>query len=137
MSGKTKAQLDREVVDALAADGQRTESPQERIRALGRSTMGVRHHGGDATSQTAPWHIWQSSVLEIAGVSHAEKDQYARAHLQRAYDAGEPAWMAADMLRQRVRGGLLADREQGEISAMRRAMTGVVAPRPARRRRGG
>ncbi len=134
---RTRGELDREIADALATEP-RQASLQDRIDALGRSVMASQHHGRDATNATAPWHIWQSSALEIAGVSQAEKDHYARVHLQRAYDAGEPAWMAADMVRQRVRGGLLADREQGEISALRRAAAGLAgAPdrEPSRRPR--
>lgn len=127
MTSKTRTQLEREIADALA-DVSHPTGAQDRIHALGRSVMTSQHHGRDATSETTPWHIWQSSAIEISGASQAEKDRYARVHLQRAYDAGEPAWMAADMVRQRVRAGLLADREQSEISALRRAAAGLASP---------
>ena len=90
-------------------------------------TSKTTHPGSEATNDTAPRHIWLSSVVEIAGVSMDDANKYAtRERLSRAYQAGEPAWMAADMVRQFVRGGQLADRADHEIGAMRRAVRSAI-----------
>lgn len=80
------------------------------------------HPGRDATCETAPRHIWGSAVMEIAGVTHDEAQKYAGARISRAYLNGEPAWMAADMVRELVRGGLVADRADGEVDGLRGMM---------------
>lgn len=108
-------------------------SVADRIRALDRSPWKTTHPGRDATRDTTPWHLWHSSVLEIAGVSSDEAERYAtRGRIQRAYQAGEPAYMAADMVRLLVRGGLIADRADDEVAGLRRAALGA-ARRPGRR----
>lgn len=77
------------------------------------------HPGRDATCETAPRHIWGSAVMEIAGVTHDEAQKYAGDRISRAYAAGEAAWMAADMVRELVRGGLVADRADSEVNGLR------------------
>lgn len=89
------------------------------------SVFKTSHPGRDATCETAPRHIWGSSVMEIAGVTHDEARKYAGAQISRAYTNGESAWMAADMVRELVRGGLLADRADGEVAAMRCTIAGA------------
>lgn len=51
-----------------------------------------------ATRESTPLHIWWSNVLDLAGVTHAQSLPH-RAQVNRWYQAGEPAWMAADGLR--------------------------------------
>jgi len=55
-----------------------------------------------ATRESTPLHIWWSNVLDLAGVTHAQSLTH-RAQVNRWYQAGEPAWMAADGLRLLVR----------------------------------
>lgn len=85
------------------------------------STMNTTHPGKDATCETTPGHIWRSAVLEIAGVSAADAEQYVtRERISRAYQNGEPAWMMADEVKTRVTIGKREDRADGEVQAMRR-----------------
>jgi len=51
-----------------------------------------------ATRESTPLHIWWSNVLDLAGVTHAQSLPH-RERVNRWYQAGEPAWMAADGLR--------------------------------------
>lgn len=51
-----------------------------------------------ATRESTPLHIWWSNVLDLAGVTHAQSLPH-RSQVNRWYQAGEPAWMAADGLR--------------------------------------
>jgi hypothetical protein len=81
------------------------------------------HPGREATCETTPWHIWNSAVLEIAECSLDDAHRYAtRERIQRAYRAGEAAWMAADTVQQLVIGGRRADRADGEIAGLRQAV---------------
>lgn len=83
----------------------------------------ISHPGRDATCATAPWTIWSDAVYTIAGVSVEDAHRYAsRERIQRAYHAGEAAWMAADMVQQLVTGGRRADRADGEVAELRRAV---------------
>lgn len=83
--------------------------------------MNKTHPGRDATCETSPFHIWSSAVYEMSGVDVDTARKYTtRERIQRAYAAGEAAWMMADEIKQRVRGGQLADRADGEVAALRR-----------------
>jgi hypothetical protein len=74
-----------------------------------------------ADLENTPFHIWHDLVFELAGVSVEEGRKYAtRERIQRAYQMGEKAWMAADMVRQFVRGGRLVDRGDAEVEGLRR-----------------
>lgn len=87
-----------------------------------KTTADTTHPGRDATNETAPRHIWESAVLEIASVSIDDARKYAtRERISRAYQAGEPAWMAADMVRQFVTVGRREDRADAEIDGMRKS----------------
>lgn len=55
-----------------------------------------------ATRESTPLHIWWHNVLDLAGVTHAQSIPH-REQVNRWYQAGEPAWMAADGLRLLVR----------------------------------
>lgn len=91
------------------------------------TTMNTSHPGRDATNETAPRHIWESAVLEIASVSIDDARKYAtRERISRAYQAGEPAWMAADMVRQFVTVGRREDRADAEVAGLRRAVRNAV-----------
>lgn len=84
-------------------------------------TSNTAHPGRDATSETAPYHIWHDAVFAIAEVPVVDGRRYAtRERIERAYSAGEPAWMAADMVRQFVIVGRREDRADGEIAALHR-----------------
>jgi len=94
------------------------------------NTAATKHPGRDATNETAPRHIWESAVLEIASVPVADARKYAtRERISRAYQAGEPAWMAADMVRQFVIAGRREDRAEAEVAGLRRAIRTSVAGR--------
>lgn len=85
--------------------------------------MNTTHPGRDATCETAPFHIWKSAVIEIAGVTVEAAHKYATlGRIQNAYHMGEPAWMAADAVLQFVTNGKRADRADGEVESMRRAI---------------
>ena len=87
------------------------------------------HPHRDATSETTPWHIWHGAVIEISGHSLADANRYAtRERIQRAYQAGEPAWMAADVVNQFVTVGKREDRADGEVTALRRAIRAGLRP---------
>lgn len=89
--------------------------------------MNTEHPGRDATSDTTPLHIWKSAVIEIAQVSEIDAHRYAtRERIQRAYRAGEPAWMAADMVRQFVTVGKREDRADGETNSLLRRLRDSV-----------
>lgn len=63
------------------------------------------HPWAVATRETTPWHLWESAMLEIAGVGTEEARAAAsRERIQRWYQAGESAGAAADMLRAFVAG---------------------------------
>lgn len=114
MAKKSNAQVGREVREILAD-----------ARPLNST-----HHSRDATSETTPRHIWESAVLEIAGVGQEDARRYAtRERISRAYQMGEPAWMAADMVKQFVTVGRREDRADGEIDAMRRAVRQSIVKR--------
>ena len=82
--------------------------------------INTSHPGRDATCETTPWHIWHDAVFAIAEVSVADGNQYAtRERIQRAYQAGEPAWMTANMIQFVVTVGKREDRADGEVRAMR------------------
>lgn len=89
------------------------------------SVFKTSHHGRDATCETTPRNIWASAVYEISGVTHVEGKKYAGARISRAYANGEPAYIAANMVRELVREGLIADRADGEVAAMRRVISGA------------
>lgn len=57
-----------------------------------------------------------------AGASNDDAE-INNARLRTWYDAGEPVWMAADGLKQLVRGRTLADRDGSEMRALRRMST--------------
>jgi len=100
---------------------------------MGQLTSNTKHPGRDARNDTTPWHIWEHAVFEIAGVSIEEGRKYAtRERIQRAYRAGEPAWMAADMVRKFVDGARRAAREVDGIDDLRRVMIAGVLPRGSR-----
>jgi hypothetical protein len=81
------------------------------------------HPGREATCETAPWTIWSDAVYSIAGCAVDDAQRYAtRARIQRAYRAGEAAWMAADMVQQLVAGGRKADRADSEVDDLRRVV---------------
>lgn len=82
----------------------------------------ISHPHATATRDTTPWHIWHAAVYEIAGVSVEEGRAAAtRARIERWYQAGEPAWMAADALLAFVRGARQAAREDDGRAAIRAA----------------
>jgi hypothetical protein len=54
------------------------------------------------TKETATWVIWFDEVVKLAKVSIEQCKPY-RERMCRAYQMGEPAWMAADELGFRVR----------------------------------
>ena len=85
------------------------------------------HPGREATRETASWTIWSDAVYSIAGCSVEDANRYAtRERIQRAYHAGEAAWMAADTVQQLVVGGRKADRADGEVDGLRRAIHGAL-----------
>ena len=100
---------------------------------MGQLTSNTQHPGRDARNETTPWHIWEHAVFEIAGVSVDEGRKYAtRERIQRAYRAGEPAWMAADMVRKFVDGARRAAREVDGINDLHRVMIAGALPRGSR-----
>ena len=109
--------------------------PTRNSRAIpmGQLSSNTEHPGRDARNETTPWHIWEHAVFEIAGVSVEDGRKYAtRERIQRAYQAGEPAWMAADMVRKFVDGARRAAREVDGIDDLRRAMIAGALPRGSR-----
>lgn len=81
-------------------------------------TSATDHRSG-ATRESSPFHIWLDNVIGLAGASRAD----AEPHLSRLslwFNAGEPAWMAADGLKQLVRGARLVARDDGDRRALRR-----------------
>lgn len=64
----------------------------------------------DATNATTPFVFWRHHVLVAAGVSH-EQAEPQRERLALWYRSGEPVSMAADGLKQFVRGAERAARE--------------------------
>lgn len=109
--------------------------PPRNARAIpmGQLTSNTQHPGRDATNETTPWHIWEHAVFEIAGVPVEEGRKYAtRERIQRAYRAGEPAWMAADMVRKFVDGARRAAREVDGIDDLRRVMIAGALPSGSR-----
>jgi hypothetical protein len=89
----------------------------------------------NATNDTAPRHMWLSSVddlviaklgpvLERVGpTGEWLRGTRARTYLHRAYLAGEPAWMAADAAIQMARGERLANMaDRDTIGAVLRRM---------------
>lgn len=69
----------------------------------------------DATSETAPWHLWLDAVLMGAKASMDEAKPFMD-KLKLWFKSGEAVWMAADGLKQFVKGrkiGARADREAG------------------------
>lgn len=100
---------------------------------MGQLTSNTQHPGRDARNETTPWHIWEHAVFEIARVPVDEGRKYAtRERIQRAYRAGEPAWMAADMVRKFVDGARRAAREVDGIDELRRVMIAGALPRGGR-----
>ena len=90
----------------------------------------TRHHGADATNETAPWLIWESAVFEIAGCSVEDGRSAATAERIRLwYRSGEPAWMAADALRAFVVGARKAATEDDGRSVIRAAHRASLASR--------
>lgn len=85
------------------------------------------HPGREANYATTPWNIWSSAVYEIAGCSVEDARRYAtRERIQRAYHAGEAAWMAADTVQQLVAGGRRADRADDEVDGLRQAVHDAI-----------
>jgi hypothetical protein len=122
------------VREEFGVDGSDHGRPTRNARPpMGHLTSNTKHPGRDARNDTTPWHIWEHAVFEIAGVSIEEGRKYAtRERIQRAYRAGEPAWMAADMVRKFVDGARRAAREVDGIEDLRRVMTAGVLPRGSR-----
>jgi hypothetical protein len=127
------------VREEFGADGPDPETahgdPTRNARAIPMSqlTSNTKHSGRDARNETTPWHIWEHAVFEIAGVPVEEGRKYAtRGRIQRAYQAGEPAWMAADMVRKFVDGARRAAREVDGIDDLRRVMIAGALPRGSR-----
>ena len=75
-----------------------------------------------ATKDTTPWTIWFDAVVCAAKVGVHDIAPEVRARMQRAYQAGEAVWMAADELTLRVRQGTLAHREGAEMRVLRSAI---------------
>jgi hypothetical protein len=114
-------------------DGRDRPTRNARAIPMGQLTSNTKHPGRDARNDTTPWHIWEHAVFEIAGVSVEEGRKYAtRERIQRAYRAGEPAWMAADMVRKFVDGARRAAREVDGIEDLRRVMIAGALPRGGR-----
>lgn len=94
-------------------------------------TMATQHPHKDATVDTTPWHIWSDAVYAIAGVSIEEGQKYAtRERVQRMFQAGEPAWMAADTVFAFVEGGRKAARECDPRAELRQALANYYGPKP-------
>lgn len=81
--------------------------------------MGTLPAWSDATNETAPWHLWRYAVLAVSDATAADGRAHAE-KLTRWYQAGEPVWMAADGLRQLVRGARLA--KQADRDTLRNAI---------------
>ena len=71
-------------------------------RPLANPPVPTNDYRSEATRESTPPHIWWSNVLDLAGVTHAQSLPH-RERVNRWYQAGEPAWMAADGLRLLVR----------------------------------
>jgi len=93
-----------------------------------KSSMTSTHPWRDGVRDTTPRHIWLDAVYAMSGASVEDATRYVgRDRLSRMYQAGEPAWMAADAVRQFVHNGKIADRAEGEVESMRRAVrTGIA-----------
>lgn len=104
-------------------------APTSRLTDLQRRSVRSQHPHAAATRDTTPWHIWHAAVIEIAGVSVDEARAAARARIQSWYQAGEPAWMAADALLAFVRGARGAAREDDGREAIRAAHRASVSRR--------
>jgi hypothetical protein len=77
----------------------------------GAKTAAVDRHDyrANSTKETTPWLIWIDNVLGLAKASHDDVAHF-RDRLQRAYQAGEAAWMAADEVQLRLKQKKLHDR---------------------------
>lgn len=86
------------------------------------STVKSTHPHAAATSTTTPWHIWSSAAVEIAAVSYEDMERwFTRERLTRAYQLGEPAWIAADAIRAFVAGARKAERDDDSRATIRAA----------------
>lgn len=75
------------------------------------------------SNETMPCHQWVSAVVDAAAVSTEDMERYCtRARMHMMFNAGEPVWMAADALKQWVRNGKRADRNDSEVDGLRRAV---------------
>ena len=77
----------------------------------------------DGKRGTMPWHLWQDAVLEMADVSHADMSTYVgRARLSRWYGDEMPVWIAAGSVRDFVKLGKAAERQDRAEPSLRRIL---------------
>lgn len=72
----------------------------------------------NADKDSATFLIWADNVIGLAGVTFEASTPY-RDRMMRAYTAGEPVWMMADELRQRIPAAKRALRSASETRFLR------------------
>lgn len=86
----------------------------------------VAHPRRDATIETTPSHLWMSAVIEMARCEVKDSEPH-RERLWAWFRAGEPVWMAADGLRQLLRGERIAAAEERERRVIAAGIIGGAA----------
>jgi hypothetical protein len=85
----------------------------ERIRSGGENAAGI--DTSDAgTKDTMPMHHWMHSVISAARVDRPSLPKSVIARMHRAFNAGEPVWMAAHELRTTMHYRGVAERAEGD-----------------------
>jgi hypothetical protein len=78
-----------------------------------------------ATLHTTPLHIWLHNLMMEAHASAEQLGPY-RERMVRAYNAGEPVWMAADELKLRLRQRAIEEQADAEAAGLRRRLAGAL-----------
>lgn len=77
----------------------------------------------DMRRETTPWHLWQDAVLEMADASHADMSKYVgRARLSRWFADNMPVWLAAGSVRDFIKLGKAAERQDRNEPSLRRIL---------------